>query len=80
MGQVAFNLKYGTTLRNYERIANATEEKNIDKTKTKDDGFVSVEEITKATPEASQKTVVRTGMRNGVKIVQYSDGSIENAE
>jgi len=31
MGPVAFNLKYGVTLSNYEDIANATDEKNISK-------------------------------------------------
>ena len=34
---------------------------------------------TSATPLPKQKTIVRTGTKNGKKVVQYSDGSVEEA-
>lgn len=70
MGPVAFNLKYGTTLSNYEDIANAAEAEKAPKKEDEDDGFTPFK------AETQKKTVAeRRTAPDGRTIVKYSDNT-----
>jgi hypothetical protein len=61
MGPVAFNLKYGTTLSNYEDIVNATDTKEVKKS---DKGFIKVDDILKQDGRDAMYNQIKTQRPN----------------
>lgn len=67
MGPVAFNLKYGSVLKNYEEIADATKDENIKDGKESDADRIERLEKTKETPRQKLYNQIKTQRPNATK-------------
>ena len=74
MGPIAFNLKYGGVLKNYDNIIDAAN------TATTEGISPTGKTLQELRGGEAQKQVARTGMSNGRRVVQYTDGSVEYAD